>query len=123
MIAGHTEYGISSLAASYQFVQSGKLIPIMQSGKTRSSTYPNVPTALELGFTGPTSTTWFGVFTRKDTSNQAVDKFSSAVGLIVANNKKIQEFKSTGMDIINLPSKPAEKFLNQQIQHFEQQKQ
>lgn len=123
VIAGHTEYGISSLAASYQFVQSKKLIPIMQSGKTRSLTYPDVPTANELGIKGADSSTWFGVFTRKDTSANATNRLSNIVKLIVANNSKIQEFKNSGMSLNNLTQDSANQFFVQQIQQFEQQKQ
>lgn len=119
--AGHSEYGVSSLAASYQFVQSGKLTPIMQSGQTRSNIYPSVPTTKELGFTGPDAHTWFAVFTRKDTSPQVIKQFSDTVKLIVANNQKIQEFKTTGMTIVNYSGKDATRFFNQEVVQFEKQ--
>jgi len=123
VIAGHTEYGISSLTASYQFVQSGKLRPILQSGRTRSVTYPDVPTARESGIKVADAATWFGVFTRRDTSSTATNRMSTVVKLIVANNSKIQEFKTSGMNLNNLTQDLSDQFFVQQIQQFEQQKQ
>ena len=119
VMAGHTEYGVSSIAASYKFVQSGKLIPVMQSGRQRSTTYPTIPTQHELGFRGPDAITWFAVFARRDTSDLAIDKFSKVTRLIISNNTHFQEFKTTGMNVTNLSAKESEAFFKQQIQYFE----
>jgi tripartite-type tricarboxylate transporter receptor subunit TctC len=121
--AGHTEYGVSSIAASYQFVKEGRLQPMMTSGQQRNNTYPTVPTAHELGFTGLDSQTWFGVFTRKDTTSEAINRFGDVVGIIVKNNSRIQEFSNSGMNIINLRGKKATDFFDLEIKHFEHTKQ
>jgi tripartite-type tricarboxylate transporter receptor subunit TctC len=122
VVAGHTEYGASSIASSYPMVKSGKLIPIMQSGSKRSATYPNVPTQRELGFKGATSTTWFAIFTKNNTSDIASKRFAEAARIIIANNPNIQEFKNTGMDISNLGYNESESFFKQEIQQFENNK-
>ena len=119
VMAGHTEYGVSSIAASYKFVESGKLMPIMQSGQHRSTTYPKVPTQHELRFRGPDALTWFAIFTRKDTSNVAINKFSEITRLIIANNTHFQELKTTGMNVTNLGVVESNAFFKQQIQQFE----
>ena len=122
VMAGHTEYGVSSIAASYKFIQAGKLIPVMQSGRTRSTTYPTVPTQNELGFSGPDAVTWFAIFTRKDTPTVVVNKFSETARLIIANNPRLQEFKTTGMNVTNLGVVESDAFFKQQIQQFETSK-
>jgi tripartite-type tricarboxylate transporter receptor subunit TctC len=116
---GHTEYGVSSIAASHQFIKDGRLIPLVTSGSQRSSVYPSVPTAREMGFRGPDSQTWFGIFARKGTTDSAIARFSDTVGLIVKNNARIQEFSNTGMNIVNLRGNRAAEFFQQEIQHFE----
>lgn len=123
VIAGHTEYGASSIASSYSMVKSGKLTPLMQSGSKRSATYPNVPTQYELGFKGPSAITWFAIFTRNTTSDTASKKFAEVARIIIANNPNIQEFKNTGMDISNLGYNESDLFFKQEIQHFERNKQ
>ncbi len=119
--AGHSEYGVSSLAASYQFIQSGKLVPIMQSGKNRSATYPMVPTATELGFRGNDSQTWFAIFARRDTTDIALDTFAQTVHKIISTNSRVQEFRNTGMNIVNIFGKDADRFFGQEVVKFETQ--
>ena len=123
VIAGHSEYGVSSIAAAYSMIQNGDLMPLMQSGTSRSVALPEVPTQAELGITGPPSMTWFGIFTRNDTPDSASEKFSATVSGIVAKNPKIQKFRNTGMDITNLNYAESDLFFQQQIKHFELNKQ
>jgi hypothetical protein len=122
VMGGHTEYGASSIPSSYPMITSGKLIPLMQSGHKRSSTYPNVPTQYELGVKGPPTLTWFAVFTRNTTSDVASKKFAEVTRIIIANNPNIQELKNTGMDIINLGYDESELFFKQEVQKFESNK-
>ena len=122
VIAGHTEYGVISLPAVHTQLQKSNAIPIMVSTQNRHPLYPLVPTYTELGLRGPPAVTWFGVFTRTDTSTTACEQFSNAVRLIVSNNVNIQELSAGGLNLVNLPPKLAEQFFMQQIKHFEQQK-
>lgn len=122
VVAGHSEYGVTSITATNKWIESGKLTPIMQSSKTRNHLYPTVPTAQELGFKGPTSETWFAVFARKDTDPQALKIFSDRARLIVANNVKIQNMRNDGMDLINLSGSLADVFYKNQIAKFEKNK-
>ena len=121
VIAGHTEYGVISLPAVHTQLQKGNAIPIMVSTRDRHPLYPLVPTYTELGFRGPPAVTWFGVFTRTDTSTTACEQFSNAVRLIVSNNTGIQQLTASGLSLTNLPTRSAEQFFNQQIKLFEQQ--
>jgi tripartite-type tricarboxylate transporter receptor subunit TctC len=109
------------MSASYQFIQNGRLTTIIQSGQTRSTLYTQLPTARELGFKGPDAKTWFAVFARKDTSTVSIDRFGEVVKLIVANNPAIQEFKNTGMTMVNYSGNRAGRFFNQEVVQFEHQ--
>jgi tripartite-type tricarboxylate transporter receptor subunit TctC len=122
VVAGHSEYGVTSITATNKWIQSGRLNPIMQSSNTRNHLYPNVPTAQELGFKGPTAETWFAVFARKDTDTQALTIFGDRVRLIIANNVKIQAMRDDGMNLINLSGSSADAFYRDQITKFEKTK-
>lgn len=122
VVAGHAEYGVTSITATNKWMQSGKLTPIMQSSKSRNHLYPMVPTAQELGFKGPTAETWFAVFARKDTNALALKIFSDRARLIIANNVKIQNMRNDGMDLVNLSGIPADTFYKDQITKFEKTK-
>jgi tripartite-type tricarboxylate transporter receptor subunit TctC len=119
VIAGHVEYGTSTLSAIKEQVDAGKLVPLMVSGDKRSTVYPNVPTMKELGFKNTNVKSWFGIFARQDTSKESVSKMSDTLSLIISNNYKIQNFKSGGMTISNLSGEDANKYYNKQIEHFE----
>lgn len=123
VMAGHAEYGVISITAAYSMIQNGDLTPLVQSGKRRSVAFPEVPTQSELGLSGTPSIAWFSVFTRNDTPDSASEKFSTAVRVIIANNPKIQKFRNTGMDIMNLNYTESHLFFQQQIAHFELNKQ
>lgn len=122
VMAGHTEYGVSSFAASYKFIQASKLTPVMQSGKQRSVLYPKIPTQYELGFKGPDALTWFAIFTRNDTSAVASQRFAEVARLIISNNSHIREFSISGMNVTNLGLNESDIFFKQQIRHFETSK-
>lgn len=122
VMAGHAEYGVISITAAYPMIQNGDLIPLVQSGKNRSAAFPGVPTQSEMGLDGPPSIAWFSVFTRNDTLNLASEKFSAAVRTIVADSAKIQRFRNTGMEVINLNYTESNLFFQQQIEHFEHNK-
>lgn len=122
VVAGHSEYGVTSITATNKWIESGKLTPIMQSSKSRNHLYPAVPTAQELGFKGPGAETWFAVFARKDTNTQALKIFSDRARLIIANNVKIQNMRNDGMDLVNLSGTSADVFYKDQITQFEKNK-
>lgn len=122
VVAGHSEYGVTSITATNKWIEAGQLIAIMQSSKKRNHLYPAVPTAQELGFKGPTAETWFAVFARKDTDTLALKIFSDRARLIIANNEKIQNMRNDGMDLVNLSGSSADTFYKDQITKFEKNK-
>jgi len=123
VMAGHSEYGVISITAAYPMIRNGDLTPLVQSGKNRSAVFPLVPTQAELGLSGSPAIAWFSIFTRNDTHDSASKKFSDTVRVIVAENSKFQRLKSTGMDITNLDYTESNLFFQQQIKHFEHNKQ
>jgi tripartite-type tricarboxylate transporter receptor subunit TctC len=52
----------------------------MQTGKTRISSLPDVPTAIENGFTNFESYAWWGVWAPAGTPKPIIDKFAGALG-------------------------------------------
>ncbi len=78
-IAGHVDMIIGSAALVVPQIVSGKLRPLMQSGKTRVPALAEVPTAIENGFAGFEAYAWWGSFTAAHTPKPLVDRFSSAL--------------------------------------------
>lgn len=78
-IAGHTDMIIGSAALVTPQVQGGKIVPLMQTGKTRVPSLPNVQTAIENGFAGFEAYAWWGVFGPGGTPKPIIDRFAATL--------------------------------------------
>jgi tripartite-type tricarboxylate transporter receptor subunit TctC len=74
-LAGHVDLLIGSAALVNAQVKGKALIPILQTGKTRLASMPDVPTAIESGFAGFESYAWWGVFAPAGTPKPIVERF------------------------------------------------
>jgi tripartite-type tricarboxylate transporter receptor subunit TctC len=74
-VAGHVDLLIGSTALSIPQVQGGKIRPVVQTGRARASTLPEVPTVGESGFPGFEAYAWWGVFTPAGTAKPIVERF------------------------------------------------
>jgi len=119
---GHTTYGVISSTGSFELIQSGKLVPIMILGNQRHPAFRHIPTHRELGFVGETSENWFGLVTRHDTTDEAVNTFATAVQKSVKNNTVIKSFQKRGMTVINTDAAGADRYLQENIRKFEKLK-
>jgi hypothetical protein len=118
VLGGSLEYGISSMGTLMPLVADKKIQPVMISGTKRLSHLPNVPTYLELGLRGEPFITWSGFVTRRDTSTEAIEKFSEAVRSVVTpNNPKWQEYVQLGFQLDNLSLNDSIKYYQNEIQN------
>jgi tripartite-type tricarboxylate transporter receptor subunit TctC len=115
VLAGHVTYGAGSNAGLRELVKADRVNLIMISSDTRDPKFPNVPTYKELGFKGEPYRVWYGIFTRKDTSAEAVIGFSTAVRQVVGTADSI---KNSGFNIINSTPKEAQKFFENEQKRF-----
>jgi tripartite-type tricarboxylate transporter receptor subunit TctC len=79
-IAGHVDLIIGSAALVMPQANSKTIVPILQTGKTRMPSLPDVQTAIEAGFTGFESYAWWGVFAPAGTPKPIVERFAAALG-------------------------------------------
>jgi tripartite-type tricarboxylate transporter receptor subunit TctC len=78
-LAGHVDLIIGSAALVTPQIKGGKLRALGQTGKTRITALPDIPTAIESGFPGFESYAWWGSFTAGGTSKPIVERFSKAL--------------------------------------------
>ena len=79
-LAGHVDMIIGSAALCMPQIKAHNIRPLMQTGKTRAPSLPDVPTAIESGFTGFESYAWWGVFAPAGTPKPIVERFAAALG-------------------------------------------
>jgi tripartite-type tricarboxylate transporter receptor subunit TctC len=78
-LAGHVDLLIGSAALVNAQVSAKALIPIVETGKSRLASMPNVPTAIESGFPGFESYAWWGVFAPAGTPKPIIERFGKAL--------------------------------------------
>jgi len=76
-LAGHVDLLIGSTALSLPQVQAGTLRAVVQTGKQRPTTLPDVPTVGESGFPGFEAYAWWGVFAPAGTPKPMIERFGS----------------------------------------------
>ena len=115
-IAGHVDMLIGSAALVTPQVKAGRLRALAQTGKSRISALPEVPTAIESGFAGFEAYAWWGVFTAAPTPKPIIERFSTALAETLrepAINRQISE----NLQITMLLAGPEEErqFLSEQM--------
>jgi tripartite-type tricarboxylate transporter receptor subunit TctC len=79
-LAGHVDMIIGSAALCMPQIKAHNIRPLMQTGKTRVPSLPDVPTAIESGFADFESYAWWGVFAPAHTPKPIVERFAAALG-------------------------------------------
>lgn len=78
------------------FVQNGKTRAVLISGKNRSSLFPDVPTAEEVGLKGYDVTIWFGLNAPTGTPAAAAERINKELNAILATPEMKKELAADG---------------------------
>jgi len=74
VLAGVTDFTVTTLGALQPHFRSGKLRPLATTGEHRAPTLPNVPTVAEQGFTTYPTYSWWGAYVPVGTPQPIVDR-------------------------------------------------
>ena len=66
-------------------IRAGTMTPLVMVNNIKSPNFPQVPTLVETGYSGPPSRTWYGLFTPAGTPRAIVDRLAKEVASIVAD--------------------------------------
>lgn len=102
VMGGQVDTMMDQLTASLQHIKSGALIPLAQTGKTRSPLLPNVPTFEELGVKDFDMMTYTGIFGPKGMPQPVVDKLTKALKDTLERDSVKERFNALGVEIIPL---------------------
>ena len=120
LLSGTVEYVLTTVSPMMiNFEKEGKVHPIMASTVTDNL---NVPSFKKFGFKGNSMEGFLGFSTRRDTSDEAIQKFSELVRKNTISNPKVQELNSQGMNVINLYNKDADNFVTKYLNLLEKDK-
>ena len=99
VIGGQVDVMFDVLVSAHPHVQAGKLVPLAITLSNRSQLMPTVPTMQEAGVAGFEAGTWFGLLGPKGLPDTVVDRLSSAMDKILADDRVQQALIAQGADV------------------------
>ena len=115
-LAGHVPLAVGSLFLEKPHIESGGVIPLVVTTKKRSPDLPNVPTISESGYPNFEAPAWWGIIAPAKTPDAIVNKMHEAVAAVLKKPEVANKLKSQGIEIAGLGPKPAQEFVNKQIE-------
>lgn len=94
-IAGHVDLVIGSTALQVPHVQAGKVRAVVQTGKSRAASLPDVPTVAESGFPGFEAHAWWGVFAPAGTPKPIVERFGAEMAACLREERVARQLSET----------------------------
>jgi tripartite-type tricarboxylate transporter receptor subunit TctC len=98
VMTGRVDFSCSSISAALPFIQDGKLLALAVTTPQRSSTLPNVPTSLELGYANSDYTFWTGMFAPAKTPRDLIEKLHAEVQKAIAMPGVKEKLAVQGVD-------------------------
>jgi tripartite-type tricarboxylate transporter receptor subunit TctC len=96
-VAGQIQGTFIGMGGSLQYVQSGRLRPLVLTSTKRSAALPNLPTLVELGY-DVVVTNWYGVVAPIGTPKPVVQKLYDEIGRALAQPDVRDRLLATGLE-------------------------
>lgn len=107
VLAGVTDFTVTTLGALQPHFRAGKLRPLATTGEKRAPTLPNVPTIVEQGLKTYPTYSWWGVYVPAGTPRPIVDRLNAEMGKAARSPDVAQKFADQ-IDMEILASSPEE---------------
>lgn len=78
LLGGHIQLAFDVVASALPQVKAGKIVPLMALASKRSLSFPDIPTARELGIEGLDLGAWFGILAPAKTPGYVINKLNGA---------------------------------------------
>ena len=108
-MAGQIQATFIGMGGSLQYVQAGRLRPLVLTSTKRSQALPNIPTLVELGY-DVVVTNWYGVVAPAGTPTPVVTKLYDEIGRALKSQDTLDRLQATGLEPV---AQSPEKFTRQ----------
>jgi tripartite-type tricarboxylate transporter receptor subunit TctC len=98
LVGGHIQALFVDALAALPLVRAKKIVPLAMVGTKRPSSYPELPTFGELGFTDLSSPGWWALFVRAGTAPDIVRSVNAALQRAVADPEVMRQIRDLGAD-------------------------
>jgi tripartite-type tricarboxylate transporter receptor subunit TctC len=99
LLAGHVPVAFDGLGTSAPQIAGGRLRGLAITAQKRVPALPDVPTAAEAGLPGFEFSTWYGIFARKGTPQEAIDRMAKEVKAAMALPAIKAAWEKNGTDV------------------------
>jgi tripartite-type tricarboxylate transporter receptor subunit TctC len=91
ILSGSTPIGLFGEGNVIGQIKAGTMTPLVMLNNIHSPNFPEVPTLKEIGYNGPPSRGWYGLFAPAGTPRPIVDRIAKEVSAIVADPDFMQK--------------------------------
>ena len=117
IMSGSTPIGLFGEGNVIGNIQAGQMTPLVMMNNIRSPNFPKVPLLSEVGYNGPPSKSWYGIFAPAGTPRPVVDRVSKDIGEIV-NKPEFRDRHLTARSLVpaaNTPEQFAEDMKRERV--------
>ena len=117
IMSGSTPIGLFGEGNVIGNIQAGQMTPLVMMNNIRSPNFPKVPLLTEVGYNGPPSRSWYGIFAPAGTPRPVVDRVSKEIGEIV-NRPEFRDRHLTARSLVpaaNTPEQFAEDMKRERV--------
>ena len=99
LLAGHVPMAFDGLGTSAPQIAAGTLRGLAITAPKRVPALPDVPTSAEAGLPGFEFSTWYGIFAKKGTPQEAIDRMTKEVKAAMALPMIKTAWEKNGSDV------------------------
>jgi tripartite-type tricarboxylate transporter receptor subunit TctC len=115
VLGGQVDLMFDAVPTMTEHIKSGKVKAYATTGKQRSSTLPDVPTAAEAGVPGYEATIWLGLMAPKGTPPAIVARLNAEVGKITSSPETRRAWDAQGTTPLTMGTDEFTRYLNEDI--------
>ena len=107
IMSGSTPIGLFGEGNVIGNIQAGQMTPLVMMNNIRSPNFPKVPLLSEVGYNGPPSRSWYGIFAPAGTPKPIVDRISKDIGEII-NKPEFRDRHLTARSLVPAANTPEQ---------------
>ena len=97
LVAGQIHMVFSDMAPAVPFIKANKLRALAVTSPQRSTTLPELPTMIELGFPNFEAANWWSIVTSKGVPNNIIERINQELGKIMTSQEIKDSFEKLGV--------------------------
>ncbi|MEI6546066.1 MAG: tripartite tricarboxylate transporter substrate binding protein [Burkholderiales bacterium] len=111
LVAGRLSVSVAPINVVLPLIRDRQLTALAVTGERRAAVLPDVPTAVEIGFPGVVSVSWFGVHALTGTPKPVIERLAQAVRAAALDPKVQSRVQTSGAEVAWLDTTDFEAFL------------